>query len=178
MSRLTVQNKGGNAMATKKRTARAAKSSTRRTVKRTVRRTAAKRTAVKRTARAVARPKGPRIGWWEITLADKASSDKVKRFFTQVFGWKIESDPQYDYGQVSEKDAGIGGGIGPSQAGKNNVTFYIEVQDIDGYLRKIEAAGGKMIVPPTPISPTTTFAQFADPAGNLVGLYRGMGSAD
>ncbi len=165
-------------MATRKKATRAAKKTTRRVVRHTAAKATAKRTAAKKTTRAAARPKGPRVGWWEITLADKASSDKVKRFFTTVFGWKIESDPQYDYGQVSDKDSGIGGGIGPSQAGANNVTFYIEVPDLAAYLRKIEAAGGRTIMPPTVISPTTSFAQFADPAGNVVGLYKGMGGAD
>lgn len=162
-------------MATAKRAKRSVKPA-KRTVKRTTARPA-KASAAKRTGTA-AKPRAPRVGWWEITLADKASSDKVKRFFTTVFGWKISSDPQYDYGQVSEKDSGIGGGIGPSQGGKNNLTFYIEVNDLDAYLRKIEAAGGKTVVPPTPVSPTTTFAQFSDPAGNIVGLYKGMGGAD
>ena len=162
---------------TRKATKRAAKPA-----KKTAARSAAKRktapAAKKTTARAAARPKGPRVGWWEITLADKASSDRVKKFFTTVFGWKIESDPQYDYGQVSDKDSGIGGGIGPSQAGTNSVTFYIEVPDLAAYLRKIEAAGGRTIMAPTVVSATTSFAQFADPAGNVVGLYKGMGGAD
>jgi uncharacterized protein len=115
----------------------------------------------------------PKVGWWEITLADKASSDKVKTFFTQVFGWKIESDPQFGYGEVSAKDAGIGGGIGPTNqpGAKNNVTFYVEVDDIDAYLKKIEAAGGKTIMPNTPMG-NVAFAQFADPAGNVIGLFK------
>ncbi len=152
---------------------------TKRTAKRTTR-SAAKRTA-RRPAKTVARParpRGPHVGWWEITLSDKASSDKVKRFFTSVFGWKIQSDPQYDYGQVSDKDAGLGGGIGPGAPGApNKVTFYIEVSDPDAYLRKIESAGGRTIMPTTAIMPTTTIAMFADPAGNVIGLLKGKGAA-
>lgn len=115
------------------------------------------------------------MGWWEITLTDKASSDKVKRFVTQVFGWKVSSDPQYDYGQVSDKQAGVGGGIGPTQApgGRNVVTVYIEVDDIPGYLKKIESAGGKTVMPETSMG-NVAFAQFTDPAGNLLGLYRNI----
>ncbi len=118
------------------------------------------------------------MAWWEITLSDKASSDKVKKFFTSVFGWKIDSDPQYDYGQVSAKQAGVGGGIGPGAPGApNKVTFYIEVPDITAYLKKIEAAGGRTVMPETQMG-TVSFAQFNDPAGNMVGLFRGSGAAD
>jgi hypothetical protein len=159
----------------KKATRRSSKTTTRR-AKAPAKRTARRRTA--RAARPAARSTGPRVGWWEITLSDKASSDKVKRFFTSVFGWKIDSDPQYDYGQVTAAQAGIGGGIGPGAPGApNKVTFYIEVPDITAYLKKIEAAGGKTVMPETNMG-TVSFGQFNDPAGNLVGLFKGSGAAD
>jgi predicted enzyme related to lactoylglutathione lyase len=158
----------------------ATKKSTRKPAKRTTARRATAKRATKAPAKravAPARAKGPRVGWWEITLPDKASSDSVKKFMTTVFGWKISSDPQYDYGQVSDKDAGIGGGIGPSQQGMRTLTFYIEVPNIPAYLKKIEAAGGRTVMPETSAG-TTKFALFTDPAGNTIGLYKGMGGAD
>jgi hypothetical protein len=162
-------------MATRKATKRSSKTAARR-AKTTAKRTARKPAA--RAARPAARSTGPKVGWWEITLSDKASSDKVKKFFTSVFGWKIDSDPQYDYGQVSAKEAGIGGGIGPGAPGApNKVTFYIEVPDITSYLKKIEAAGGRTVMPETNMG-TVSFGQFNDPAGNLVGLFKGSGAAD
>ena len=162
-------------MATRKATKRSSKTAARR-AKTTAKRTARKPAA--RAARPAQRSTGPKVGWWEITLGDKASSDKVKKFFTLVFGWKIDSDPQYDYGQVSATQAGIGGGIGPGAPGApNKVTFYIEVPDITAYLKKIEAAGGKTVMPETNMG-TVSFGQFNDPAGNLVGLFKGSSAAD
>ena len=163
-------------MATRKRATRRSSKATARRAKAPAKGTARKPAA--RAARPAARPKGPHVGWWEITLTDKASSDKVKAFMTKVFGWKISSDPQYDYGQVTAKDAGVGGGIGPTQApgARNVVTFYIEVPDITGYLKKIEAAGGRTVMPETNMG-TVSFAQFTDPAGNLLGLFKGSGAA-
>jgi uncharacterized protein len=49
--------------------------------------------------------------------------------------------------------------------------FYVEVDDISAYLKRAESLGGKTIVPPVPI-PTGTFAWFADPDGNNVGLLQ------
>ena len=153
----------------------ATKKSTRKPAKRTTAKRATKAPAKR--AAAPARPKGPRVGWWEITLPDKASSDSVKKFMTTVFGWKISKDPQFDYGQVSDKDAGIGGGIGPSQQGMRTLTFYIEVPNIPAYLKKVEAAGGRTVMPETSAG-NTKFALFTDPAGNTIGLYKGMRGGD
>lgn len=68
---------------------------------------------------------------------------------------------------------GIDGGIGPSQDGSSQLTFYVQVSDLDAALKKIEGLGGKTVVPPTDVPNMVTFAQFTDPAGNLVGLVKG-----
>jgi uncharacterized protein len=70
---------------------------------------------------------------------------------------------------VDTKGSGINGGIGPSR-GPNQVTFYVEVEDLPATIARIEAAGGKIVVPITEIAGTVSFAQFADPDGNVVGL--------
>ena len=113
------------------------------------------------------------VGWWEIILPDKARADKARKFYSDVFGWKVgAADPQFDYSQISSKEAGIGGGIGPGPSGKAYVTFYVTVDDPDAYLKKVERAGGRTAMPTTPITPDTTIAQFTDPSGNLIGLLK------
>ncbi len=52
----------------------------------------------------------------------------------------------------------------------NYQALYVEVPDIDAHLAKVEAAGGKTVVPRTVIPATVIFGLFTDPAGNLVGL--------
>ncbi|MEI9971606.1 MAG: VOC family protein [Ignavibacteriota bacterium] len=47
----------------------------------------------------------------------------------------------------------------------------VEVDDVQAYLDKATALGGKTVVPPVKI-PTGTFAWFADPEGNTVGLLK------
>ena len=51
------------------------------------------------------------------------------------------------------------------------MVFYIEVDDPQAYLDRIEQAGGKTVVPVTETE-MVTFAQFADPQGNVVGLVK------
>jgi hypothetical protein len=72
---------------------------------------------------------------------------------------------------VDTQGRGIDGGIGPSK-GPNQVTFYIEVDDLKETITRIEEAGGKIVVPVTEVTGVVTFAQFADPDGNVVGLVK------
>jgi predicted enzyme related to lactoylglutathione lyase len=55
------------------------------------------------------------------------------------------------------------------------VTIYIQVDDLDAKLAEIAALGGHTVVPPTQINDDMTFAMFADPSGNVVGLLRASG---
>ena len=68
-------------------------------------------------------------------------------------------------------EGAIGGGIAEAQ-GPNQVIFYIEVDDPQAVLDRIEEAGGKTVVPVTEVPDMVTFAQFADPQGNVVGLVK------
>ncbi len=97
---------------------------------------------------------------------------KLQEFYAGLFGWHIDADNPMNYGIVdTHGDGGIGGGIGPAQ-GPNQVTFYVQVDDPQAYLNKIEGIGGKTIVPVTEIPDMVTFALFADPEGNVVGLVK------
>lgn len=100
-------------------------------------------------------------------------SKKLHDFYGGVFGWKINADNPMNYGLVEAQGNGIGGGVGQGDA--SSVTFYIEVNDPQAYLNKVEAAGGKTIVPVTEIPGMVTFAQFADPEGNVVGIVKSEG---
>jgi predicted enzyme related to lactoylglutathione lyase len=99
---------------------------------------------------------------------------KLRDFYQSVFEWQPQVMPgPMDYGSVAAGGSGgIGGGIGGGDAAR--VTFYVQVDDIDGYLRQIESSGGKTIVPRTVIPNVVTFANFADPQGNVVGLVESM----
>lgn len=107
---------------------------------------------------------------WEITGED---GKKLQSFYSQAFGWKVNADNPMNYGIVeAEEGRGIGGGISGGDGQANQVTFYIAVDDPQAYLDKIESMGGKTVVPVTEIPDMVTFAQFADPEGNVVGLVK------
>jgi uncharacterized protein len=104
---------------------------------------------------------------FEIGCKDK---EKTSDFYRGVFGWVIDSGPM---GAIDTGSAeGIAGHVASLGHEPHQFThFYIETDDVSASLKKVEAAGGKMIVPPIQI-PTGTFAWFADIEGNTVGLWK------
>ena len=112
---------------------------------------------------------GQPVVHFEITARN---GKRLQDFYAKLFGWKIDASNPMNYGIVdTQSEGGIGGGIGPTD-GESGVTFYIEVDDPQAYIDRIESAGGKTVVPVTEIPGMVTFAQFADPEGNVVGLVK------
>ena len=101
-------------------------------------------------------------------------SEKSQDFFRDVFGWQIDVVPEIGYGLVKTgAESGINGGIGGSPTGETRVTFYIEVDDIQGYLDRAVAAGAGVVMPVTVLPGAVTMALFSDPAGAVVGVVAG-----
>ena len=97
----------------------------------------------------------------------------TRKFFSDVFGWKMDYMPEIDYAiaDTQSEGAGINGGIGPAQGEHGSyVTFYIAVDDLQAHLDKAVAAGGEVIMPVTKIPNAVSIAMFSDPAGAVVGL--------
>ena len=114
---------------------------------------------------------GDQVTNFEINSGDPA---KARRFYTSVFGWKMNEVPNnYTFVDTDAGGKGIGGGIGPLRGPKPFVTFYVVVRDLDATLKKASDGGGKVVFPTTKVGPTTTIALFSDPDGNVIGLTDG-----
>ena len=51
-------------------------------------------------------------------------------------------------------------------------TIYVGVSSIDETIKKVEAAGGKVVTPKTPIPGMGAYARVADTEGNVIGLFQ------
>jgi uncharacterized protein len=101
--------------------------------------------------------------------------DKVAEFYEKIFGWKIEHRPQWDYRIVETgHEGGINGGIKPDrpEPWPGNMLFYIDVEDLAAYRKKIVAAGGKIHVEEQEVPGMGSFSLFTDPEGRMMGLWR------
>jgi len=108
------------------------------------------------------------VVYFEIGCRDRA---KTAQFFTDLFSWQIQQNgPASTIDTASQK--GIQGHITSLGHEPQHYTiFYVEVEDVQAYLDKAVALGGKVLVPPIKI-PTGTFAWFSDPDGNTIGLSK------
>lgn len=105
---------------------------------------------------------------FEIGYRDQA---KTERFFADLFGWHIQQNgPASTIDTASQQ--GIPGHITSLSHEPHHYTmFYVEVDDVQAYLDKAAALGGKTLVPPIKI-PTGTFAWLSDLDGNTIGLLK------
>lgn len=99
--------------------------------------------------------------------------DKAAEFYSKVFGWKVEMEPEMDYATWSAGEDAVAGGF--TKQGKPSTEgslLYIEADDIEAKLAEIEAAGGKTLTPKTKISDEYGYyAEFLDVFGNKLGLW-------
>ena len=110
------------------------------------------------------------VTWFEI---NSHNSVALRDFYADIFGWNLQPiDGETPYAVVDTGTEGaIGGGIGDAD-GANRILFYVEVDEPQAFLDRIERAGGRTLVPVTVIPDLVTFAQFADPEGNVIGLTK------
>jgi predicted enzyme related to lactoylglutathione lyase len=109
------------------------------------------------------------VTWFEIS---STNSEALRTFYAEAFDWRLRAVEGFPYALVdSGVEGAIRGGIGEAQ-GPNQVIFYVEVDDPQAFLDRIERLGGSAVVPVTELPGLVTFAQFADPEGNVVGLVK------
>lgn len=98
----------------------------------------------------------------------------LQKFYADAFGWQIQNMPEMNYGLVEGAQGGIGGGIAQVENdAEKGVVVYVQVDDPQAYLDRLAGMGASVLVPVTEIPDVVTFAIFADPEGNRVGLVKG-----
>ncbi len=111
----------------------------------------------------------------------------LRDFYRDLFDWTILpfewSTPHFpndifaiDPTPPPLDDKGIKGHIYPlsdEMDFSNRVSIFIQVDDLQETLEKIESQGGKTLVPPQVLPDGMgSIAMFLDPSGNVVGLHQ------
>ena len=105
--------------------------------------------------------------------------DKLRSYYSELFGWEIDSSNEMGYGIVQREGntnadgAGIGGGVAAGPEGYHgHVTFYVEVPDVEEALTKAESLGGTRRMGPETIMGSIELGHFTDPEGHLIGVVK------
>jgi uncharacterized protein len=111
--------------------------------------------------------------WTDLSTSDPAAA---RDFYTKVFGWKVEVNPDPQYGGYALAKAGGKdvAGIGPKQMEQQPSawTVYIGTPNAAETAKKAEAAGAKIIAPVMEVGDQGHMAIIQDPTGAYLGLWQ------
>jgi uncharacterized protein len=106
-------------------------------------------------------------------------ADKLRGYYSDLFGWEIDSNNPANYGIVQREGntdgdgVGIGGGVGQGPEGyTGHVTFYVGVPDVEAALAKAESLGGTRMMGPDKPMEGVEIGLFNDPEGHTVGVVK------
>ncbi len=100
---------------------------------------------------------------------------QLAEFYGGLFGWSMRPVPAIDYTLVDTCGGqGINGGVRINADGMPSITFYIEADELQALLDKINLLGGKTVTPITDLPGMVTYARFEDLDGLVVGLVLGQ----
>jgi hypothetical protein len=119
-----------------------------------------------------------RVIHFEIPAADP---ERAAAFYKKAFGWSFEKWPgPMEYWMVTTGDCGapgINGGLLKKQAPTTSTTNTIGVDSVDKAIDAVKNAGGKLVMPQTPIPTVGYFAYLEDTEGNLFGVMQSDANA-
>jgi hypothetical protein len=105
-----------------------------------------------------------------------AEPERAVAFYGKVFGWKFDKWPgPMEYWMVNtgaEGKPGINGGMLRKPGPVAVTTNTIGVDSVDGAVAAVLKAGGKQLMPKTPIPTVGYFAYCEDTEGNVFGVMQ------
>lgn len=114
-----------------------------------------------------------RVIHFEIPAADP---ERASAFYQKVFGWKFDkwAGPM-EYWMVvtgADRKPGINGGMLRKPGPVSVTTNTIDVESVDFAIATVVKAGGKLMMPKSPIPGVGYFAYCEDTEGNLFGVMQ------
>jgi uncharacterized protein len=113
--------------------------------------------------------------------------ERSRKFYTDLFGWKIEKWPGADAGDIQYwtvtttddkgNNASVGGGMMKRQNPQQQITNFIDVKSVDEYSSKVVKLGGKVVVSKMAVPGMGYFAVCHDTENNSFGLWESNESA-
>jgi uncharacterized protein len=116
------------------------------------------------------------INWFEIPVKN---FDNAKKFYDTILGSELQvmeaMGMKSAFFPAELQNGGIGGciiqGNGYEPSAKGSLVYLNGGEDLSVPLSKVEAAGGKILMPKTAIGPNGFMAHFIDTEGNKVAFH-------
>lgn len=107
---------------------------------------------------------------------------RAKKFYSEVFGWKLVDVPQADYvmaytmevdeKQMPKEPAVINGGLMKRDPSAPAPVIVITVDEMQKALDQVKAEGGSVVMEAREVMGMGLYARVKDTEGNVVGVWQ------
>ncbi len=111
---------------------------------------------------------GPAIVHIEFKSSD---FERTAAFYAKLFDWRTEQSPSRTYMKLDSSDGPSAGWVRADLVQAAGPVTYLQVDDLAGTLDAVEKAGGRVLVRSLPFAGGGEIGLFADPDGNVLGLW-------
>jgi predicted enzyme related to lactoylglutathione lyase len=101
-----------------------------------------------------------------------ADFERTADFYAKLFDWRTERNASSSYMKLDSSDGPSGGWIRADLVQSPGPIAYLTVDDLAAKLDEVEQAGGRVLVRSLPFAGGGEVGLFADPDGNVLGLWR------
>lgn len=108
--------------------------------------------------------------------------ERAKKFYQQAFGWKIQEVPgmpywtihtvDVDQNQMPKEPGAINGGMYKRDQKGDVPVIVVNVHSLDDHLKKVQKAGGRVVMPKRAVGEMGWYARIQDTEGNQIGLWQ------
>ena len=106
-----------------------------------------------------------------------ADFDRTAAFYAKLFDWRTEKNASSSYMKLDSSDGPSGGWVRADLVQAPGPIAYLTVDDLPAKLAEVEKAGGRILVHSQPFAGGGEVGLFADPDGNVLGLWRRKAAA-
>ena len=95
--------------------------------------------------------------------------ERARKFYSQLFGWKVESIPGTKYCNITTQEGAFGGLT--KRFPHQKIINYFGVPSVQQVCSRVEALGGRVLVPRMAVPKAGYYALCMDSENNLFGLW-------
>jgi predicted enzyme related to lactoylglutathione lyase len=97
---------------------------------------------------------------------------RTSAFYAKLFDWKVEPNASNMYLKADSMGGPSGGWVRADLVQSPGPIAYLVVDDLAAKLDEVEGAGGRVLVRSMPFAGGGEVGLFADPDGNVLGLWK------